>query len=309
MGLKRELAQRLVKLGDANLMMDYDHLLIQEFKDLIVQFYSDHIRTMKEMYGGTIARQKLNNIFSHLKSADLSGAVTENLKKMDSTKPEPDTGVTIQGFVFDLDGVIVDTAVHHFQSWKKLMKELGKDIADEDDHHTRGASRMESLEYLLDKYDLKMSREEKNELATRKNEYYLMAIEQITPDDLLPGSLQFLVDSRKAGLRLALGSASKNARGVLKKLGIEDKFDAVLDGYDAKESKPNPEIFTKACEALHLPPSSVVVFEDAQKGVKAALSAGCHCIGIGDPVTLHEADIVIPDLSAMTPQEIIETLV
>jgi len=306
--LEDDLLERLSNLQDADQMMEYDRLLLKDHREEVIRFYAMHIRSMKEAYGGTIARQKLNNIFNHLKALDIYTAVAENLKQMDNRKVDNQTNNHIEGFVFDLDGVIVDTAVHHFQSWKKLMKELGVNIADEDDHHTRGASRMESLEYLLNKYGLKKSGEEKAELAARKNEYYLKAIEQIKPGDLLPGALQFLIDSRKAGLSLALGSASKNARGVLEKLGINDRFDAILDGNDAKESKPDPEIFLKASEALQLDPSKVVVFEDAAKGVQAALSAGCHCVGIGDISTLGAADIVIPGLASISPQQIIDQL-
>jgi beta-phosphoglucomutase len=306
--LEAELLDRLVDLQDGDLMMEFDRMLIKHHREEVIQFYAIHIRSIKDAYGGTIARQKLNNIFSHLKTLDLYTAVGEKLKQMDSRKVDNQASTSIEGFVFDLDGVIVDTAVHHFQSWKKLMKELGVDIADEDDHHTRGASRMESLDFLLTKYGLKKTGAEKAELAAIKNDYYLKAIEQITPDDLLPGALQFLNDSRKAGLRLALGSASKNARSVLNKLKIADRFDAILDGNDAKESKPDPEIFTKACEALQLEPSKVVVFEDAVKGVQAALAAGCHCVGLGDISTLGAADIVIPGLAAISPQQIIEQL-
>jgi beta-phosphoglucomutase len=304
-----ELLERLSNIQDAELMMEYDHLLVKDHRDAILQFYAIQIRSIKDAYGGSIARQKLNNIFSHLKTLDLYQAMVDKIKKTETKKVNNNNHHTIiEGFVFDLDGVIVDTAIHHFQSWKKLMHEMGVEIADEDDHHTRGASRMESLEYLLQTYGIQKSDAEKHELAARKNEYYLKAIEEITPNDLLPGALQFLIDSRQAGLRLALGSASKNARGVLEKLEIEHHFDAILDGNDAKESKPHPEIFIKASEALELNTDHVVVFEDAAKGVQAALAAGCHCIGIGDASTLGAADIIIPGLYAATPQEIIEQL-
>ncbi len=255
-----DLLERLINLQDGDLMMEYDRVLLKDHKAAVVQFYATHIRSIKEAFGGTIARQKLNNIFGHLKSMELYAEVGEKIKQMDNRKADKQKHTDIAGFVFDLDGVIVDTAAHHFQSWKKLMKELGVSIADEDDLHTRGASRMESLEYLLNKYGILKTPEEKLELATRKNEYYLKAIEQITPDDLLPGALQFLIDSRQAGLLLALGSASKNARSVLDKLDIEDRFDAILDGNDARASKPDPEIFIKACAALHLDTASVVCF-------------------------------------------------
>jgi len=306
--LEDSLFERLENLQDANLMMEYDRTLLKDHTTEVIHFYAVHIRSMKEAYGGTIARQKLNNIFSHLKALDIYTSVAEKLKQMDLKKVDTQSNSRIEGFVFDLDGVIVDTAIHHFQSWKKIMEEEGVEIADEDDHHTRGASRMESLDYLLHTYGLVKTYEEKLQLATRKNEYYLKAIEQITPKDLLPGALQFLIDSRKVGLSLALGSASKNARGVLEKLGINDRFDAILDGNDAKESKPDPEIFIKASAALHLDPSKVVVFEDAAKGVQAALSAGCHCVGIGDASTLGAAEMVVTSLAVISPQQIIEQL-
>lgn len=309
-GDKDELLGRLNAIGDMNLLIRFDDQLKTSHRTQLEDVYATHIYATREAYGGVIARQKLSNIFGHLKSIDLSAGVAEKLKLMDK-KNKGGTGpqaADIRGFVFDLDGVIVDTAVHHFQSWKIILKELGADITEEDDHHTRGASRMESLEYLLTRYGIKLTQEEKEMWAAKKNEVYLEAIEQITPRDLLPGALAFLIDTRKAGLKLALGSASKNARGVLKKLAIEDRFDAILDGNDAKESKPNPEIFTKACEALQLDPAEVVVFEDAAKGVQAALAAGCHAVGLGDPMALKEADIVISGLDQSTPTLIIEQL-
>jgi beta-phosphoglucomutase len=309
-GQKDELLVRLEAIGDMDLLMRYDDQLKSTHRNSLEEVYAKHIYATREAYGGVIARQKLSNIFGHLKSIDLSAGVAEKLKLMDKKKKggEGQQGAEIRGFVFDLDGVIVDTAVHHFQSWKKILKELGAEITEEDDHHTRGASRMESLEYLLNRYHINLTQEEKEMWAAKKNEVYLEAIEQITPRDLLPGALAFLIDTRKAGLKLALGSASKNARGVLKKLGIEDRFDAILDGNDAKESKPNPEIFIKASEALGLDPAEVVVFEDAAKGVQAALAAGCHAVGLGDPDALKEADIVISGLDQTNPTHIIEQL-
>ncbi|HEY3386572.1 MAG TPA: beta-phosphoglucomutase [Saprospiraceae bacterium] len=310
MAKKQELFERLAAIGEMSLWMQYDSELIASERDGLISVYAKHIHAMREAYGGVMARQKLSNIFSHLKSIDLFTAVAERLKNMDQKHTADVNNHTneILGFVFDLDGVIVDTAVHHFQSWKKVLKQLGAEITEEDDHHTRGASRMESLEYLINQYGIQLTQEEKEMWAARKNEIYLEAIQEITPRDLLPGALAFLIDTRKSGLKLALGSASKNARGVLDKLGIADRFDAILDGNDAKESKPNPEIFTKACAALGLEPSTVVVFEDAAKGVQAALSAGCKAVGLGDPIALKEADLVITGLDAANPSSIIEQL-
>jgi len=309
-GQKSEMLLRLRAIGDMNLLMQYDEQLKDTHRSGLEDIYAAFIHATREAYGGVIARQKLSNIFGHLKSIDLHTSVAEKLKQLDKKNNTPmgNKATEIHGFVFDLDGVVVDTAVHHFHSWKIILKELGADITEEDEHQTKGASRMESLEYLINRYGISLTQEEKEMWAAKKNDIYLEAIQQITPRDLLPGALAFLIDTRKAGLKLALGSASKNARGVLDKLGIADRFDAILDGNDAKESKPHPEIFTKACEALQLDPAEVVVFEDAAKGVQAALAAGCKAVGIGDPEVLKEADIVISGLDQSNPTLIIQQL-
>jgi len=308
-GREKELLHLLQTSGDVAALVQYDGTLKAAYANELTELYARHIYATREAFGGVIARQKLSNIFGHLKSIDLYARVAEKLKHMErKTSGNPLTDTDIKGFVFDLDGVIVDTAVHHFQSWKKIMHTLGAEITEEDDLHTRGASRMESLEYLIQRYGITLTPEEKDMWAARKNDIYLEAIEEITPRDLLPGALPFLIDSRKAGLKLALGSASKNARSVLRKLGIEDRFDAILDGHDAKESKPHPEIFIKASEALGLDPAEVVVFEDAAKGVQAAVSAGCKVVGLGDPDTLAQADIVIGGLDETTPSQVIAQL-
>jgi beta-phosphoglucomutase len=308
-GEKEALHVRLLDIGQVDWFLEYARDLLPTYKDSLVENLAKHIMAVRETYGGLQARQRLTNIISQLKTIDLYSPVIEHVKHMESRKTnEAKESMTIKGFVFDLDGVIVDTAIHHFQAWKKLMLELGIVISEDDDHHTRGASRMESLEYLLTKYGVEISQSEKEALAARKNGYYLEAIASITPTDLLPGAHDFLLEARKAGLRLALGSASKNARGVLDKLGIASDFDAILDGNDAVESKPHPEIFIKATAALGLEPSEVVVFEDAAKGVQAAVAAGNHVVGLGNPMTLRDADIVLPDLQNISPAAIIEQI-
>jgi len=296
--------ERLRDSDDVDLVNAIEPLLADTHDDQLDRWYANHIRMLREAYGGTIARDKLHHIFSHLKSSGREKRVRELL-----TMTEPQAATHgIRGFVFDLDGVIVDTAVHHFESWRAIMRQLGAEIRDEDDRHTRGASRMESFNYLLDRYGVELSEADKLVWADRKNSLYLESIARITPDDLLPGAADFLAASRKAGLRLALGSASKNARSVLDRLGISDRFDAIIDGNDVTHSKPDPEVFTKACEALGLQPDTVVVFEDADKGVQAAVAAGCHTVGIGDPSILGQADIVVPGLHAITPQELLERI-
>ena len=302
---------RLESLKDIDRVMEYDMFLKDKDPEAVSRLYARHIMDIRDTYGGVMARQKLNNIFSHLKSTGLTDSVAAAIKQIEKNKTEPmeASQPEIRGFVFDLDGVIVDTAIHHFRAWKKILKELGADITEEDDHHTRGAGRMESLEYLIGQYGIELTDEQKQYWASRKNDAYVHSIQHITPDDLLPGALTFLEASRREGLALALGSASKNAKPVLEKLGIADRFDAILDGNDTQSSKPDPEIFLKAAAALGLDPATVVVFEDAVKGVQAALSAGCKVVGIGDRNTLSAAHVVVPNLENIEPKQIIEQVV
>ncbi|HZV69433.1 MAG TPA: beta-phosphoglucomutase [Saprospiraceae bacterium] len=303
--------KRLRAMGQLESLPHFDFLLKEKFWSELEDAYAEHILDVRETYGGVNARQKLNNIFAHLKTIDLFQSVATKIKEMENTRhDEPINGKPIiKGFVFDLDGVIVDTAVHHFSAWTKILKELGIDIEPADDEHTRGAGRMESLEYLLDRYNVKLSDDEKQYWAAKKNDIYVEAINEITPADLLPGALSFLQASKDLGLKMALGSASKNAKPVIKKLGVKDYFDAILDGNDAKASKPDPEIFINATAALKLDPSQVVVFEDAVKGVQAALSAGNYAVGIGDPLTLSAAHMVVSGLDKISPSMVIERLV
>jgi len=308
-GNGKSMISRLKKIDNIQLVMSYDLFLKDNFSEELEELYAEHVISVRETYGGSMAKQKLNNIFNHLKSINLHQQVAEKIKQMDKPKQaETEQEKIIRGFVFDLDGVLVDTAVHHFQSWKKTLRELGAELTDNDDHHTRGAGRMESLEYLLDKYQIELTEDEKQFWATKKNNTYLEAIDSITPNDLLPGAMLFLEESRKLGLMLGLGSASKNAKSVLEKLGIADRFDVIIDGNEAKASKPDPEVFRKACEGLNLSPYEVVVFEDAAKGVQAAITAGCKTVGIGDLSTLSAAQIVVPGLAHISPSQIIEQL-
>ncbi|MEP6795058.1 MAG: beta-phosphoglucomutase [Saprospiraceae bacterium] len=306
-----QIIKRLKAMGQLESLMSFDFMLKDKFRDQLEDAYAEYIISVRETYGGVNARQKLNTIFAHLKTIDLFQSVAIKIKEMENPKREETISAksTIKGFVFDLDGVIVDTAVHHFRAWATIMKELGVEIEEADDEHTRGAGRMESLQYLLDRYHVELTDDEKQYWAARKNDIYVEAINGITPADLLPGALSFLSASKDLGLLLALGSASKNARPVIEKLGVKDYFDAILDGNDAKASKPDPEIFTNASLALKLDPAQVVVFEDAVKGVQAALSAGCYAVGIGDPTTLSSAHLVMSGLDQLSPSTIIERLV
>lgn len=198
----------------------------------------------------------------------------------------------IKAFIFDLDGVIADTAKYHFLAWKKIADRLGFELREEDNERLKGISRMESLKVVLEiGGKCGITEEEKRELASEKNHHYLKMIEGISPTDILPGTLEFIEKLKKKGYKIALGSASKSGRIILEKLKIEALFDAIVDGNVVEKAKPNPEVFKRAAELMGVPDSCCVVVEDAISGIKAAHAGGMKCIGIGDEKLLKEADI------------------
>lgn len=200
----------------------------------------------------------------------------------------------IKACLFDLDGVIVDTAKYHFLAWKTLADELGISFTEEDNELLKGVSRMQSLEIILNLGKRTLTDQEKLRFADKKNQVYLEYIYRMQADELLPGAKEFIEEIKQNGMSVALGSASKNAPLILQQLKIGDLFDAVVDGNEVTEAKPDPEVFLKGAKALRVAPRSCVVFEDAMAGVEAAKNAGMFCIGIGDPATLSQADHVIP---------------
>lgn len=200
----------------------------------------------------------------------------------------------IKGCIFDLDGVIVDTAKYHYLAWKRLAAELGFFFSEKDNERLKGVSRMASLEILLQIGGLSFSEEEKLSMAERKNSWYVEYITGMKEDEVLPGAKKFLESARTSGLKLALGSASKNALTILNCLKLTGYFDAVIDGTKVSKAKPDPEVFLLAAEKLGLSPGSCVVFEDAQAGVEAAKRAGMRCIGVGTSPELSGADMRIP---------------
>lgn len=206
----------------------------------------------------------------------------------------------IKAFIFDLDGVIVDTAIHHYQAWKRLANELGFDISEEFNEQLKGVSRVDSLNIILEHGGLVLPDEEKNELAIRKNQWYLDLVSRMTPDDILPGVATFFSEVRKAGLETALGSASKNAPLILERIGMGKVFDAVIDGTKVEKSKPDPEVFTKGADELGVRYNECVVFEDAVAGVEAGKRAGMFTVGLGSPDVLIRADLVAPSLDVLT---------
>ncbi|MEY4331242.1 MAG: hypothetical protein RL609_1990 [Bacteroidota bacterium] len=203
--------------------------------------------------------------------------------------------------LFDLDGVLVDTAKHHYTAWKKLAEEkIGVSFTHEDNEALKGLSRAESLSYILSKTTQTFSEAEQLSMMDEKNANYLEAVAQLTPDDLLPGALSLLRELREHHIKTALGSASKNAPLIIEKLGIVSYLDAVIDGNVVTLSKPNPAVFNKGAEVLGVPPANTIVFEDAVSGVAAAKAGGFHCVGIGEPEALTQADMVVADLSYVT---------
>jgi beta-phosphoglucomutase len=207
--------------------------------------------------------------------------------------------------IFDLDGVIVDTARYHFLAWKRLTDQLGIHFTEEDNERLKGVSRMASLEIILGIGNRKVNERQKLEYATLKNSWYIDYISKMTPNEVLPGCLTFIEELKNANVRVAIGSASKNTPMILEKIGIRDLFDAVADGNIVREAKPNPEVFIKAAEMVGIKPGKCVVFEDAVAGVQAALNAGMMCIGVGSPEILRKAHFVVPGLNEMNLAKLI----
>ena len=202
--------------------------------------------------------------------------------------------MSIQACLFDLDGVVVDTAKFHYIAWKEMAAELGFDFTEKENEWLKGVSRMRSLDILLEIGKVTKSDEEKRLLAESKNERYLEFVNRMTEEEILPGVTRFLDDLRSNGILIALGSASKNAPLILERIQLTEKFDVVVDGNSVSKAKPDPEVFLKCAELLHVKPEQCLVFEDAQAGIDAALNGGMKVIGVGSPADLSDADHFIP---------------
>jgi beta-phosphoglucomutase len=211
-----------------------------------------------------------------------------------------DRELGIRACLFDLDGVVVDTAKFHYLAWKKLAAELGFDFTEEENERLKGVSRVRSLEILLEIGKVELDPAEKEQLAEKKNTWYLEYIDGIDASEILPGARQFIEHLRANQIKTALGSSSKNARVILRNIGMDEIFDAVIDGTQTTSAKPDPEVFLMGARELRVDPQDCVVFEDAEAGVEAALRAGMRCVGIGSRETLGKADIVIGGLDEMT---------
>ena len=184
--------------------------------------------------------------------------------------------------IFDLDGVICFTDKYHYLAWKKMADGMGIYFDETINNRLRGVSRMESLEIILERYDKELSQEEKQKLAEEKNKTYVELLGQMTEKDLSSEVKETLDKLRERGLKLAIGSSSKNAKFILERLGLKDYFDAVSDGTNISKSKPDPEVFLKAAEFLHMAPADCLVVEDAKAGIEAAKAGGFNSAGLGE---------------------------
>lgn len=207
----------------------------------------------------------------------------------------------IRGFLFDLDGVLVDTAQYHFLAWQRMASELGIHFGEAENEQLKGVSRAESLNRILAWGGKTLSDAKKQHWMTLKNEWYLELVRGMPANDYLPGAHEFLVASRGAGIKVALGSASKNAPLILERLGWMPLFDALVDGNVVTASKPDPEVFLEGARRLGLQPEECVVFEDSEAGVEAARRGGMKVVGIGQGL---DADLLVTGLDRLTPDQV-----
>jgi beta-phosphoglucomutase len=214
----------------------------------------------------------------------------------------------IRGFLFDLDGVLVDTAKFHFLAWQRMAGELGIAFGHDENEQLKGVSRRASLEKILAWGGQTLPEPEMERWMATKNAWYLEYVATMTSADVLPGATEFLRSAREAGYRIALGSASKNALPILELVGILNLFDATVDGNDVTASKPDPSVFLEGARKLNLQPHECLVVEDAAAGIEAALCAGMLALGLGTPEALPQAHRVLPDLQGQDPRSLVADL-
>lgn len=212
----------------------------------------------------------------------------------------------LDGCIFDLDGVIVDTARYHYKAWKRIADELEIPFDERKNEDLKGVSRKRSLEKILEIGGIVMSDDEQKKLRDKKNKWYREFILEMTTDEILPGVMTFLNELKDQKIALGLATASKNGQTILSKLELMDYFDAIVDGHLITKAKPDPQIFLKCAELLGLAPQRLVVFEDAKAGVKAAKNAGMECIGVGSQKTLSQADYVISTFEKFTLADLLK---
>lgn len=204
-----------------------------------------------------------------------------------------------KAFIFDLDGVIVDTAKYHFLAWQKIASELGIEFTPEHNENLKGVSRIRSLDLILELGNIQASQEDKNKWLIQKNEDYLSYLVDMNFSEILPGVMPVLEYLKENNQGIALGSASKNARPILEKTGILSYFNVIIDGNDVTNAKPDPEVFVQAAKGLQIANENAIVFEDSVAGVQAANTAKMISIGIGEANVLHEAKYIFKDFTYM----------
>lgn len=210
----------------------------------------------------------------------------------------------IHACIFDLDGVIVDTAKYHFLAWQQLAQDLQIPFTEEDNEQLKGVSRVESLKIILSLGNVHLDEATFEAKMAEKNERFLAYIHQMTPNEILPGVKKFLDELKANEVRIALGSASKNARTILSQIDMIGYFEVIMDGTNITQAKPNPEVFLKAAEGLGIAPEFCVVFEDAEKGVEAAHKGGMRAVGVGSPDILGAAEMVIDGFENMNLEKL-----
>jgi len=211
-----------------------------------------------------------------------------------------------EAVIFDLDGVIVSTDAYHYKAWKAMADSEGIYFDEEINNRLRGVSRMESLEIILERAEKEYTDEEKEIMATAKNDIYKESLSQLTPEDILPGVMETLTELRSMGIKLAIGSSSKNTPIILKQIGLSDYFDAIVDGNGIKNSKPDPEVFLLAAKLLNVEPEKCTVIEDAFAGIDAAKAGNMLAVGVGDASRYEKADIVGATPADISPERIVE---
>ncbi len=214
----------------------------------------------------------------------------------------------IDALIFDLDGVIVDTAKYHFLAWKSLADSLRIDFDEERNEKLKGVSRVESLIRILDWGGIQLEEADFSAALERKNQMYLEYVRAMDRSEILPGAEAFLLEARDLGYRIALGSASKNAPLILERLQMVRLFDAVIDGNSTTRSKPDPEVFLLAASALGVAANKCCVFEDAEAGIEAAHRGGMKAIGVGGADGLHAADITIQGFEGLEVEAVIHKM-
>jgi len=211
----------------------------------------------------------------------------------------------IKACLFDLDGVIVDTAKYHYKAWKKMANTLGFDFSEKENEQLKGVSRMDSINLILGWGGLTLSEPDKAKWAAQKNDWYLEYLQKMDRKEILPGALELVQELKEKGYRIALGSSSKNAVLALSKVEMLHYFEAIIDGTKTTRSKPDPQVFEMGAAALGCKPSECIVFEDAESGVEAAITGGFYAVGMGSPDNLGKAHLVLSSLEDISINDIL----